>query len=263
MFRSRVMSTKVSAPRLRIRRATPNDAGTIAKIHFEAFGPGVMNRLIHPDGVSDSARANFAGAIFPPPEKAADPFTEVIVMVAELLPEGNEDDGGLNPVIIAFAKWKLVKEALPREKWDGHYEMTDEELGEGSNAAVYNEFIGGLHQMKQRCIKGDPCLHLGILAATPTRHRLGAGTALLKWGCELADRENKTAWLEASPAGYLLYRKFGFEDVEVQDLKVTETWGPVRSEGENWGAGSAVILAGELPEGSFRTVLMRRLPQTS
>lgn len=152
------MSTKVPAPRLRIRRATPNDAGTIAKIHFEAFGPGVMNRLIHPDGVSESARANFAGAIFPPPEKAADLSTEVMVMVAELLPEGNEDDGGLNPVIIAFAKWKLVKEALPREKWDGHYEMTDEELGEGSNAAVYNEFIGGLHQMKQRCIKGEPCL---------------------------------------------------------------------------------------------------------
>lgn len=104
---------------------------------------------------------------------------------------------------------------------------------------------------------------LGILAATPTRHRLGAGSALLKWGCELADSENKTAWLEASPAGYSLYRRFGFEDVDVQDLKLTELWGPVRTEGENWGAASAVALAGKLPDGSFRSVLMKRLPKTS
>ena len=86
---------------------------------------------------------------------------------------------------------------------------------------------------------------------------------MLKWGCELADRENKTAWLEASPAGYSLYRRFGFEDVEVQDLKLTELWGPVRSEGENWGAASAVALAGELAQGSFRSVMMRRWPRTS
>ncbi|KAI3399569.1 hypothetical protein diail_6208 [Diaporthe ilicicola] len=255
-------STTTPNPRLRIRRATPDDAGTIAKIHFEAFGPGVMNRLMYPDGVSESARANFAGSIFPPPGET-DPSVEVIVMVAELLPEGGEADGAQDPVVVAFAKWKLVKEAQPREKWEGHYEMSDEELGVGSNAAVYNAFIGGMHEMRQRWMKGDPCLHLGILAATPTRSRLGAGTALLQWGCDLADREHKTAWLEASPAGYSLYRRFGFEDVEVQDLKVTEKWGRVRSESEDWGAGSAVALAGELPEGSFRSAMMRRVPKTS
>ncbi|KKY30081.1 putative n-acetyltransferase-like protein [Diaporthe ampelina] len=226
-------STGGPAPRLRTRRATPDDAGAIARIHFEAFGPGVMNRLMHPNGVSEDARAKFAGAVFPPPDKAADPSAEVIVMVAELLPEASEAGGGAHgPAIVAFAKWKLVRVAQPREEWEGHGEMTEGQLGEGADAAVYNEFIGGLHRMRQRWVKGDPCLHLGILATTPTRHGLGAGSALLKWGCELADRENKTAWLEASPAGYSLYRRFGFEDVEVQDLKLTELWGPVGDDEE-------------------------------
>lgn len=154
-------STEAPAPRLRIRRATPDDAGAIAKIHFEAFGPGVMNKLMHPNGVSDDARAKFAGGIFPPPDKAADTSAEVIVVVAELLAEGSQADGGTQepPAVVAFAKWKLFREAQPREEWEGgHHEMTEEQLGEGANAAVYNEFIGGLHRMKARWVKGDPHL---------------------------------------------------------------------------------------------------------
>jgi hypothetical protein len=99
--------------------------------------------------------------------------------------------------------------------------------------------------------------------ATPTRQKLGAGSALLKWGCELADRENKTIWLESSPPGYPLYRKFGFEDVDTLDVKLAELSGSARSEGDNWGQACAVALAGELPEGSYRSVLMKRLPKTA
>lgn len=160
------MSTEAPAPRLRIRRATPDDAGTIAKIHFEAFGPGVMNKLMHPGGVSEDARAKFAGGIFPPPDKAADPSTEVIVMVAELLAEGSQAEEGQDPVIVAFAKWKLVREAQPREEWEGRDDMTEEELGEGANAAVYNTFIGGLHEMKKRWAKGDPALREYLISPT-------------------------------------------------------------------------------------------------
>lgn len=34
-------------------------------------------------------------------------------------------------------------------------------------------------------------------------------------------------------------------------------------ENENWGAGSAVEVAGELPEGVHRSPIMKRLPKTS
>lgn len=158
-------STEASAPgapRLRIRRATPDDAGAIAKVHFEAFGPGVMNRLMHPGGVSEEARAKFAGSIFPPPGEQQP--GDVFVVVAEL---EEEDGGGRDPVIVAFSKWKLVREQQPPEEWEkeGAHEMTAEQLGEGANAAVYNEFIGGLHRMKKGWVKGEP--HLREFSSFP------------------------------------------------------------------------------------------------
>lgn len=36
---------------------------------------------------------------------------------------------------------------------------------------------------------------------------------LVKWGTDIADEAGIDCYLEASPAGYQLYRKNGFEDV--------------------------------------------------
>jgi GNAT superfamily N-acetyltransferase len=101
----------------------------------------------------------------------------------------------------------------------------------------------------------------GILATHPARQGLGAGSALMKWGVELADSLGLPSRLEASPAGYRLYKKFGFEDFDVLDLPVTEKWGVVNSNGANWGQDAAVDLAGRAPDGVHRCVLMRRPPK--
>lgn len=107
----------------------------------------------------------------------------------------------------------------------------------------------------------DPGIEgLALLCCAPTRSRLGAASALLRWGTELADNEGLPCWLEASPQGYRLYMRFGFEPVDVEDLNVTERWGPIRSPDDDWGANGAVELFGAPPEGTFRSVGMRRLP---
>lgn len=102
---------------------------------------------------------------------------------------------------------------------------------------------------------------LGMLATRPNRQRLGAGAALLKHGLDLADSLGLPVRLEASPVGYGLYKKYGFEDIDVLDNPVTEKWGAVNKDGSNWGANNAVALAGKAPEGVMRTVLMRRPPK--
>lgn len=237
-------------------------------------------------------------------------------MVAETDGDGDGEGAQSGPgQIVAFAKWRMVREQLPEDKYARSDEMTVEELGEGTNVEVYNAFIGGLHRLMAKWWKGEPCLckscrpvciltpsptarhpkeeagvvhhvtharirfnepthspspllplllppktDLHILAADPARQRLGAGSALLAWGAALADREGRPSWLEASPQGYPLYRRFGYEDVDVQDVAVTERWGPTRAGGEDWGQGSAVALAGALREGCFRSVVMRRSP---
>lgn len=46
----------------------------------------------------------------------------------------------------------------------------------------------------------------------------------MQWGVQLADKEQIPAFLEASPHAYPLYRKFGFEDIDMYEfaLECTE-----------------------------------------
>ena len=101
-------------------------------------------------------------------------------------------------------------------------------------------------------------IDLSIIACSPTRQRSGAGSALLEWGVNLADSFGLPCRLEASPVGYGLYRKFGFEDVGVVDVNIKEKWGVTNANGSNWGANNAAPLAGPLADGAQRTVIMRR-----
>lgn len=102
---------------------------------------------------------------------------------------------------------------------------------------------------------------LAILACSPSHQRLGAGTALVRWGVDLADHEDRVAWVEASPDGYPVYLRQGFEPVDVQDLDVKGLWGATRGVDENWGQRAGVEVAGELREGCFRTTIMKRMPR--
>ena len=46
----------------------------------------------------------------------------------------------------------------------------------------------------------------------------------MQWGADAADKAGLFCWLEASTAGYHLYRKKGFEDVDVIEVD-TRKWG--------------------------------------
>lgn len=58
----------------------------------------------------------------------------------------------------------------------------------------------------------DPFLHLHICFTSPEYRRAGAGSKMMRWGCELADLLFLSAWVEASSEGNFLYKKFGFCD---------------------------------------------------
>ena len=47
---------------------------------------------------------------------------------------------------------------------------------------------------------------------------------LVEWGTNVADEAGLFCYLEGSPAGYSLYKKCGFEDVEYLDTNLTK-WG--------------------------------------
>jgi N-acetylglutamate synthase-like GNAT family acetyltransferase len=59
------------------------------------------------------------------------------------------------------------------------------------------------------------CTGMEILAADPDYQRMGIGNKLLQAGFDIADKLGLTeAYIEASQAGYPLYRKWGWEDVD-------------------------------------------------
>ncbi|RAL59025.1 hypothetical protein DID88_009054 [Monilinia fructigena] len=80
-------------------------------------------------------------------------------------------------------------------------------------------------------------LKLNILVVHPNYQRLGIGTRLLEQGIQFADAKGLQTVLGASPWGIGLYRKYGFVDVHVMDIRLDEYEG-----GEGMGRTSHVIM---------------------
>lgn len=108
-----------------------------------------------------------------------------------------------------------------------------------------------------------PSADLSIFACRLEFQGLGVGSALLRQGCELADSLGLPSMLIASPEGYPVYRKFGYQNVLAIDFDVTGDWGITKKDAWNWGATHALDIAGPLPEGFSRSVLMRRPAKTT
>jgi len=278
-LQSNLQSTKMAdpKPRLRIREAVPADATALAEIQFSAFGPDIINRLLFPNGVTEDALAKSASWLFTPPD--AKQSSERLLTVAELVPEDGPADGPGE--IVAFAKWSLRRQPAPEEEWNVEPPvMTPSMIGEGADLEAYKWFHGTLHRRFREIGRGDPMLcewqrcnlqvfnandilDLSVLVCAPHRQRLGAGSALLRWGTDLADSLGLASWLESSPYGYPLYKRHGYKDISVIDFEITKRWGPTKPADRDWGENSALEIGGPVAEGVLRTVIMKRPPKAS
>ncbi|KAI9803962.1 MAG: hypothetical protein M1833_000243 [Piccolia ochrophora] len=70
---------------------------------------------------------------------------------------------------------------------------------------------------------GPAVVVLYMLFTDPEFQRQGAGTMMVRWGCELADHLFLPAWVDSSETAHHLYLKNGFEDVLHPSIK-TEKW---------------------------------------
>ncbi|KAK3329935.1 N-acetyltransferase-like protein [Apodospora peruviana] len=256
------MASATTEHRIRVRDATEADVPAMVDIHFDAFGADVMGQLLNPGGVSEDAKQKL-GAGFTPPFEETVEKGKILLKVAEIIPGDAADDDKTPGEVVAFAKWVLFRRPRTEEQWNVKQTFTEEMLGKGTNIEVYSDFIERLHDERRQLAKGNPVLLLNILAVTTHRQRLGAGSELLRQGLKIADELGLPSNLESSPMGYLLYKRFGFEDVSVVDLEVTKRWGPVKPEGAHWGEKNGISVGGPLPEGYFRTVVMSRPPRST
>lgn len=72
------------------------------------------------------------------------------------------------------------------------------------------------------------CIDLDMLGTHPDYRCRGAGSILVRWGCEIADREGVGAYIDASKAGIPLYAKHGF--VDLSDPAVPSEGAPMARE---------------------------------
>lgn len=63
-------------------------------------------------------------------------------------------------------------------------------------------------------MRGRKHWYLEFIATRREWQGKGAGGMLIRWGLERSDREGTETYLEASPQGVPVYKRFGFEEVE-------------------------------------------------
>ncbi|KAF1945662.1 acyl-CoA N-acyltransferase [Clathrospora elynae] len=126
----------------------------------------------------------------------------------------------------AGARWRCVK---PKE--EGAKERTWEEVEAGFQLPEpYDEsdleIFEGLHNLfttnKREILGTRPHYVLDTLVTLPDHERRGAGSMLVRWGCERADEAGVEAYLEASIMGAPMYARHGFEAVKEVDLDLSK-----------------------------------------
>lgn len=167
-------ATATAAPRgqIRLRRATPDEREAIARIHFDAFGPGPMASLLNgPEGVTEQAVHGFAMDLFPGPDHDVASKGERFITVAELVPDDDSSNGqAAAPEVVAFGKWTLYRHERDRAQWDVEEPAVPKEGTAGSCAEVMDAFIGDLHRRARALAKGEPHLRMYFFATHTHTH---------------------------------------------------------------------------------------------
>ncbi|CAD0048265.1 unnamed protein product [Aureobasidium pullulans] len=118
--------------------------------------------------------------------------------------------------IVGASNWRVHMGSVPK------HELAEEDLGwawlecDEEKLNKVKGVITGIMGVRKRFFT-EPYCQLHICFTDPDYQRRGIGSMMLQWGCDLADQLFLPSWVEASPAGNFLYRKFGYKDIEVNE----------------------------------------------
>ncbi|KLJ05407.1 hypothetical protein EMPG_11126 [Blastomyces silverae] len=182
-------------------RALPaqlEDATALARVELDAFSDDPVTRALfgphNPEAFTFRAKELAEGMA------KKDPATHYIKAVL------GED------TIVGMAIWHFYLD----EESSNAVERADldkKEWTAGANVDACKDFFGQIFKMRDR-MRGQRHAFLSCFATEIAHQGLGAGSAMLQYGVDIADKENLPGWLESSLKAHNLYKKFGFEDVD-------------------------------------------------
>ncbi|EFQ32953.1 acetyltransferase [Colletotrichum graminicola] len=183
-----------------IEPATLEEVPALTEVWFAAFAHDPEITRLWPDTPrvrawwDDANRGDMLGKPFQRFVKVVDP--------------GAVDARG-RPRVAAWAKWDT---SMPARR-GRRYPPWCEDMP----AEVCDAFFDKEERERARVMGDEEHYYLDTLVTHPDYQRRGAGSMLLKWGCELADEDGVGAYVDASKAGKGLYERFGFVDKSEAD----------------------------------------------
>ncbi|KMP06518.1 hypothetical protein DIZ76_014402 [Coccidioides immitis] len=122
--------------------------------------------------------------------------------------------------IISVAKWYTFLDKVSLKRWkEGVKTGGDMEIPRGVEEEGYRFAKGMMFEGKKRWFgeEGREHCFLAVLCTHPDHQGRGAGTVLLKYGLDIADKHGVESYLEASVKGQPLYERYGFEAITFPD----------------------------------------------
>ncbi|KAF2440957.1 acyl-CoA N-acyltransferase [Karstenula rhodostoma CBS 690.94] len=190
---------------LEVRACTNDDFADFVRIQLAAFNTGIT-RVMKPIATVE----NNEKAIQKHIESAtSEPDVHYLKVV----------DTELDDKIIACAKWRINEKERTEEQIQSMLPVPGEEEKDRPAA---QDFMNYLHRVRKQFMGTKPFAFLHVLVVDPPHQRRSAGTLLVNWGLELADKSQLPSFLEASDAGKKLYTSLGFEPVHVETFDLSK-----------------------------------------
>ena len=130
-------------------------------------------------------------------------------------------------VLAAWASWKTPTDAQIREQ-DEKSAAEVEQTQPGSGMGGFDPDAGFLTYVQvvsdrwmKKWTRGKRHIICKALYTEPSFQRQGMGTALVKYGNQLADQKSLPIFVHAMPFGHPIYAKQGFETVQRLDVDLT------------------------------------------
>ncbi|KAK7418143.1 hypothetical protein QQX98_004118 [Neonectria punicea] len=178
-----------------LEEVTLDDVPALTELWYAAFtDPGV--RHLWPD--TPSVRKWWDNA------NRDDMLNKTFQHYIKVVDPASRDNQG-RPRIAAYAKWDLATPTLRGPR----YPPWNEDMP----TQACDAFLKRLENQRQQVMAPlKEHYYLDTLVTHPDYQRRGAGSMLVQWGCDLADKNGAEVYVDASKAGVFLYKKFRFVD---------------------------------------------------
>ncbi|TGO54041.1 hypothetical protein BOTNAR_0279g00150 [Botryotinia narcissicola] len=128
---------------------------------------------------------------------------------------------------------KIEEEKEERER----KERGEGKFPEGSVLDICEAKTRGWDGLREKWYKREEMFLIYFLSISPNYQKLGLGTLLLTAITNLADAQAKSSYLEATAAGYPVYVRAGFKEVDCMEVDlggygVGRNWAMIRSGGK-------------------------------